>query len=1021
MYLQGKSDCVDRDSHDESYLETNPSSSFLQIDHNYIAPDASSYYKNSSSCVSQRSSRENFLHVSDGWSTDIDTISDIYGDDFFKLHANKCGYCLTEGFLLAINKYKRDFIERVDSIFINLSNAFCFLKELNPHKINVVKLTREIYSSFYENLYCLRTKCIYFIHHDVIPVIAKRTFYCDAIDSSAGRIITYPEMEQLFLHLVATLEKLIIARSVKNWRDSCNENKSVLSVIPGIDFTDPFNNSFACMHCSNIINDHRKIYPAAFIHKFGVYISFMAVDNIDDMISRFVRTFNDKLKKVVHSKCVHICNYSDRVDYDLRELRNELYSKLSVEFKLIEEEFDRKVAEKTVVHNFSNFLSNLSIWDKNKGVVVNSVLTFSEIISYMRNFLMNKYTDDLFNIIRCFREMEVKKGGSENSNLCTIKSMWGVKLHPKDKVGILHIRKKFSAKCRSVIRDKFCEMLEDRRIFFDSTIVDWGIVSKSILPVAKEAVKYIVSDECLEVYNFLFKVRVLDNISIFDGSCAGTRKITSTERDKIFTFYVNNIYRRNGRLFSSIWNDLIIERGCKEKYFRGSIEINLRYSDDVAIFDVRSKFSSKIRSNIYEKFSEMIINKHKFDDGTIIDKFDWDKLSKNLFPIAMEEVKLILDDESKELEEVISRSRVIINSSLDRDIMNKEKSSVFKDVMKIVYGELNFLFKDAWELVLSSLKDDAISCVSNTNSSVNFVGESFLPSMDDVDVEVVDSSSKWSNSKLKLHHEDDVAIFNQINRFVDEMNKIIVTKFVGIVNNKGYEFEDGTTMNFMDSWGSVSERLEPIVKEQVSPIMKLARVEINRMLLESRAIFYKLDGTDVIRKLTEYERKDVLENALESLHKLVMKCLGKIWADAVAGTTSICLLNLREVDKLNIDNVKLEFVGSLGKIVDEVSTLLLSKVDALYTCIDDINVDVFNVVHEKSQDLFREGGFFFRVDSLLSSSQLVDSYGKYRFITDEEKEYLLKEFISIIDHDIGCLVKKRNSKLNNTFFPMLTD
>ncbi|WP_175330347.1 hypothetical protein, partial [Candidatus Ichthyocystis hellenicum] len=116
------------------------------------------------------------------------------------------------------------------------------------------------------------------------------------------------------------------------------------------------------------------------------------------------------------------------------------------------------------------------------------------------------------------------------------------------------------------------------------------------------------------------------------------------------------------------------------------------------------------------------------------------------------------------------------------------------------------------------------------------------------------------------------------------------------------------------------------------------------------------------------------------------------------------------IDKSKLDNVRLEFVGSLGLIVEEVVSNLGCK-----------NSDVYNVVYERSHNFFKKGGLLDMVESVLSGAKAVDYSGKYRFITDEEKEYILKEFMDVINSDRDCLIKKRTGELKNIYLPTTVD
>lgn len=583
-------------------------------------------------------------------------------------------------------------------------------------------------------------------------------------------------------------------------------------------------------------------------------------------------------------------------------------------------------------------------------------------------------------------------------------SMWGVNLHHDDNRIIFFIKKKFSLRLGYHLRKFFSCMLFNGDVILPSGKAinnsPWSIISNEVLPIAMKSVESIVEEQNKELEKFLSNARIVDVDKDNFSSCV-TRKITDNEKSDLMIHAKEFTRKRLIKSIRILWADVFNNAsigtgyGYKETYncvygigTRGSWGVKLRYRDNIAVLNARREFSSRIRAIVYHKYSDMAKNKHEFDDGTSIDIVGWVKVSKRLIPIAKCEVKHIIDEERKVLEEIVSMARVVVGSGVDREIMSGEKSIVLENIMKLVSISLKTLFRRVWYDVVYSLGD-----VSVVRHSVEFAG---------YNVGCVGSS------KVKLCYEDDRSILNIRKEFSSEFYRYVSNKFSKIIEQQ-YKLDDGTPIG-MYPWRKISKKLLPIVKREIKPIMENERMRINDVLLKSRVdISLRTNDsreTKVTRELTSDERFAVLEIIMKSVYKNATTNLGQLW-NRIVRLPSIAFLDLREVDRSGLDGIRLEFIGNMAPIVYEVIAYPSSGV------LTDPSSDTLNIISERSNRLFKEGGFFNRVESVLSCAQVVDSLGNSKFINSEERNYVLQEFQYMIDADIDCLIKKRTRKINS--------
>ncbi|WP_092487039.1 hypothetical protein [Candidatus Ichthyocystis hellenicum] len=614
---------------------------------------------------------------------------------------------------------------------------------------------------------------------------------------------------------------------------------------------------------------------------------------------------------------------------------------------------------------------------------------------------------------------------------------WGFNIHPDDDKLFLHIRRKFSIKIKDHLSIMFSNMLKDRYVLSSGKILtdcSWFLVSHELIAIAIKSIVIIMEEQYEELDRVLPKVRIVGIGG--DDSCHAIRKVTDYEIDIIRERAKNFICRRLNYIVRIAWMAVTkakartknrVSSGCfySEIYKNvdnenadSILKFKLRHSDNLSILNARKKFSLSIKSSIYHKFSTMIKNKHKFDNGIVIGKVSWMRLSKELFPIAQDEVKHIIDDEIKELEAIVSRARVMVDQ-VDREITSEEKSVVLENIITLIHNSLKYSCRIVWKNVLSSSKFDFsdscnTGCVADISSSIG-----------------IDKGAEEVGLKINLYHEDDLAIFN-IKRMVSrEIGERVGNRFSEIVKDK-HKYGVGK-----HRWLNVSKDLLPVAKEEIDPVMERSCMEIKSILLKSRAIFFKPDGVSIVRELTSEEGAAILTTTMKSMYERVICRLGNIWnriikssgekspglskittpdAAGVSGTFESCeenrpstgVIGLAEIYKAELDNIRLEFVGSLSMLIDEVFSSLSLGVGNLSSGLGNVMLSI----RKRGYNLFREGGFFDRVELLLSDARVVDLSGGDRLITDKENKIIFQKFMDNILSDRDYLIRKRTEKLN---------
>ncbi|WP_092486290.1 hypothetical protein [Candidatus Ichthyocystis hellenicum] len=1173
--------------------------------------------------------------------TNVEIIPEICEDNFLQEYAVKCGYQLTEVFLSTMDRLKVNFIERVNLILSDLYLSFNFLKESEYNYKCVMTTMNKICFSFSKKVYDLVPKCVDILQSDIVPVAIKIIFDSSVIDGSSVRKLTHPEMEQLFVHLINTLEKLIMVEAMKHWCDFCCENKSILSLVPDIDYSDPF----ACSYPCEVISAPKVDRSAAFVLKFGEYISFITIAKIDDVSSGFISKCANELKRIVCSKCTYICIYSSDASADIRGFGNELGN-------LISNEFDKKINEEMLKDSFSNCLNEVMFSNdqvvKSEDMERRKLSVINLIISDIYESLVCFVRDDLSDVIKIsYSQIMFSKRGTSKGmrGSCIIERRWGAKLHPEDSYSILSLRRKFYCKAKDIVKSKFCTMLKEKHEFSDGTVVSkvgWKKISKKLFPIAQESVRFLIISEHLEVHKILSNARVVGDISVLDGSCVDVREISSEEKNNVLKRAIASISHQTKDLFRRVWiylikdqtlgrheenvdctslpisedgnslvgtslvksepsmpqfipmelnhyslrinEDKIVSRwglnlhpdddklilflrrrfseavrnnlrvlfsdmlereyvlpsgkvlrkcywnfvsrelipiaiesiksivedqykeldsvlskarvvdvdknnasycivrkvtdnekdslavrakkitdgglvfsirlswldviktsintgyGYRERHgdidgvaTDGSWGVKLRYDDNIAILSIRRKFSREIRERVGNKFREMIRNKYKFDDDTVIGKFSWFRVSKKIFPIAKEEIKHLIKDENKELEAVVSKSHVLLDAGDDRKITDEEKYIILENIGKLVDKRLKALFGRIWSATVSSLSHD-YDCTGDYNTEdesykVGCVDNVSSPSLD---IKNIEDSDQVSDNKLEVNlcHEDDVAILSIRRRFSSEMIRHVSDKFFEMLKNR-HKFDDGTVVDILP-WKKISKNMIFVARKEIKPILERERIKIDEMLSESRVEILESDGfSSVARELTPKEKSVTLECIMSSVYTQSLSIFSRVWADVLklsegkflrkntdlnmgAGTSGIegeSVIELRCDDNVAIFNIKKKYLSKFSLVINNKFSEMIKnrhRFDdgTIIRRVDWFRVHrkLFPVVEEEVKHIIEAENK--ELEGVISEARVVVDAGIDRELTNEEKSSVLETAIKLVAVELKNLCGK---------------
>ncbi|WP_092343525.1 MULTISPECIES: hypothetical protein [Candidatus Ichthyocystis] len=984
------------------------SNNFAQVDNDFSSVDSDLPISNDISFISYQLLQD--LCVGYGYSSGIEMVSECCNDDFLQEYAIKCGYVFSEDFLSVMDKHKINFIGKVDSTLTDLYGSFYhFLNELNENNGSTADLMNETTVSFSKRAYDLRAKCVCILQCNIIPVTIKSIFDSNVIDIKSEFRMSYSEMEKLFLYFVTNLEKIIMIKIMQCWR-SFYDKRDLLSLIPEVDYSNPF----VCARNFNGVTAPVINFPASFANKFGACISFMAIAKIDEMMSDFIDKCNYVLKKNIFHRCYCIFNRGSTVDDYVKELRDKFRL-------LLEEEFERKIIEEKVRYRFGNFLNDVLIW--NNIEKIDRVFILNKIIEHMHDFLVNTGNSDLHNIIRFFQD------GNK----------LGVYIHPDDDCKILSIRIKFSAKARKVVRDKFCAMLKEEYKFLDGTvidIVDWVDISKKLSPVAHEAVKHLVDAERKELSTILSNAFVVEDICVFDGYSAGTRKATHEDIATITKNYIELVHTKNINLYSRVWMKLIVGKkhnmlkslGVASEFVEsgesvssvtdnivGSVAttdgddslmdsssvkiefpaiiwgLNLHREDYMSILGIKRKFSMQIRDHLTELFSGMYRRRTVLPSGRVLRKYSWDLISSELSEVAMKSLESINENRYTELVRFLAKARVVgvndnsCSSCVFREITDDEKNHFMRSAREFIDKNSRVAIKTLWSRMVNK----------------SFIRYGYKEKYQDIDI--VDLEGSWG---VKLRYSDNVAILNTRKKFSSKIRGFIYNKFSCIAENSR-KFKSPNYIGEF-SWFKVSKKLFPIAKNEASHILECERKELEGIISKARVVVdYKVD-----RSLTDKEKSTVLENIMDLVYRALKILFKRVWNDIircnVTANLSDNLIEVRDRVVANVSDIDSIIKSSPASVdIIELEEGYIKDGYRIRLCYED-DVAILNIRKKFSSEIHNCVGNIF--------SEMISKGYKFNDDTIVDKlswRKVSKKIFPIIKKEIDPIIENERMKISD--------
>ncbi len=313
---------------------------------------------------------------------------------------------------------------------------------------------------------------------------------------------------------------------------------------------------------------------------------------------------------------------------------------------------------------------------------------------------------------------DLGRTSSSTVRLGKVTNTWGLNLCPDDRNMILLARRRFLSDIRIYVRGVFFYMLERKHILPDSSVLSespWNLVSSYLLPIALKSVKSIINCQYMELDCILSKCRVV--VYADSQLFCNFRRITDYEKNNIRIISKKYLGKELRKCIRLSWLDVLgsarrnLKLGTVELLTSIRLGLNISKSDNVDILNIRNGFLSKIGDIIYDKFYEIINDRHTLKEGGFTNAKGWSEVSSILLPIARKEIKSLVESEHRFIEGVLSRARVIVDYVNDRKITDDEISAVLENIRRWINIELVSLASDIWNSILSSTKGGSF----NTN------------------------------------------------------------------------------------------------------------------------------------------------------------------------------------------------------------------------------------------------------------------------------------------------------------------
>ncbi|WP_092486262.1 hypothetical protein [Candidatus Ichthyocystis hellenicum] len=450
-----------------------------------------------------------------GYSIFTADIHGCLGDEFFQEFALRNNYLLTDTFLARINQLRNEFSYNIDLV-LNSKDFSRFLFRIDAENLGRLGTLTNIYSAtFSRSSYRVRHHLVGVLISVVIPRLIKIIKQHTVIRGSDECILSYYDREQFFLHVVTTLERLIILKLMNYWNGFCSVNQDMLSLFTNVDFSNPFTLA-RDRSCSVRIPEVNS--PVAFNFRYGIFISFMATDHLDEMVGDVVSDYICRLSPVVLG--IVKKNYSAL--YHLKYLSRIKEETIGI---IINEEFS-KATDESLRNKFINFLNESLIWEReelSQDVLQNFV---KKSIYKVRGLVREKITNEALGLIKEYKDniigmrknkkTAVIQSGRDRSSFngkCDISNACGFKVSERFFSTLDDIRSSSLAPFRSIARRVIYDTLKSGRL----TRSDWASVSKNLLSDIIDASRSRTDIVYREMSSAISKARVISEGNVERG------------------------------------------------------------------------------------------------------------------------------------------------------------------------------------------------------------------------------------------------------------------------------------------------------------------------------------------------------------------------------------------------------------------------------------------------------------------------------------------------------------------------
>ncbi|CUT17709.1 MULTISPECIES: hypothetical protein [Candidatus Ichthyocystis] len=718
-----------------------------------------------------------------GYSIYDDDMYDFYSECFFKNYANRCGYDVSDNFLSEINRLKYMFVNYVNTTLCE-DDFSRFLFKINENNYDKLLLLLDSNCRFfYVSVHSIRFKFVDFLRNEIVPLILDAFDKLLDVDSSNSRNLGYLDKEKLFLYVVTTFERVIILRAMSYWNSFCDLNKDLLLSLQYTDYKNPFIRISTGVFCAADVP--MVSHPVAFTYRYGVYVSFFGVRNVDQMIDNCASDCISKLKVIISDRVMGICMLyrgMDCVEALLVRVNEEL-------FDIILEEF-RNVILDHCMNRIVVFFNELIIWPESKNDLlalvrgtIRNIFTLVKAEINVDSSIVRSTVSNYFKILRRDKRDLSSNKSSDYKGRLYVFGNCKFRLNEDFFVKIKKLRAKKLALFKPIVIIEFAKIMKKENL----CNCKWSSISSRLFSVAVEATKGIIDSQYKELKKIISEARMIRD----DGS---ERKINREEKVYITKGVMQSSNKRLKDAARILWRDLIKLYG---NFILADIsESCVDYSSGMVsdVCDFRG-FYTRDSSSVTSTVGNSVI---KF---SLLDLREEDRLEFHFIvgefircfkPVLCEMIDCLLsgmDINSSSLEYILIRIRPDIYEKkvsyfIENGFSSKLESLLSRALIMIPSGSRVMTYNEKGEFLMSSFDsvNESIDIfvskyVSSLVNSSMLVSKS-ESSKDDLVIPMVEGKCKSKGkSKKRRVVEDYYNVENEYNDNHDRDNDVVPSMF----------------------------------------------------------------------------------------------------------------------------------------------------------------------------------------------------------------------------------------------------